>query len=137
MSGARGYRGPDPPPLKKHKNIVLSNNGPPPPPPKNHIATNLVFNVGQKLTRQQNDIEMAFCWRADDGPLIVVFGSYLPSSTKKRSQSRSPSDKTSWIRACNLLFLKSCFLFTETNKQWMSLSGLLTDVCCRKPCVGE
>ena len=26
---------------------------------------------------------MAFHWRADDGPLIVVFGSSLPSSTKK------------------------------------------------------
>ena len=25
---------------------------------------------------------MAFSWRADDGPLTVVFESYLPSSTK-------------------------------------------------------
>ena len=27
---------------------------------------------------------MAFCWRADDGLLIVVFGSCLPSSAKKK-----------------------------------------------------
>ena len=34
-------------------------------------------------TRQQKAIKMAFRWRADDGPLKVVFGSSLPSSTKK------------------------------------------------------
>ena len=43
---------------------------------------------------------MAFRWWTDDGPLIVVFGSSLPSSiTKKRCQSWTPSDKTFWIRA--------------------------------------
>ena len=26
---------------------------------------------------------MAFCWRADDGPFIVVFGFSIPLSTKK------------------------------------------------------
>ena len=134
MSKSRGYRGPPPPSPEKHKNIVLSNNGP--PPEKSHSYQSSI-QCWAKSTHQQNDIKMAFCWRADDGLLIVLFGSYLRSSTKKRSQSRSPSDKISWIRACNLLFLKSCFLFTETNKQWMGLSGLLTDVCCRKPCVGE
>ena len=38
-------------------------------------------------------------WRADGGPLIVVFGFSLPSSTKKSTQkscqSWTPSDKTS------------------------------------------
>ena len=29
---------------------------------------------------------MAFCWLADDGPLIVVFGSSLPSSKKKQQR---------------------------------------------------
>ena len=26
---------------------------------------------------------MVFRWQADDGPFIAVFGSYIPSSTKK------------------------------------------------------
>ena len=42
---------------------------------------------------------MAFPWWSDDCPLIVVLGSSLPHSTKK-SQSRTPTDKTFWIRAC-------------------------------------
>ena len=37
---------------------------------------------------------MAFHWRADDGPLLVVLGSSLPSSTKKR-QSWTPLTKLS------------------------------------------
>ena len=32
-------------------------------------------------------IEMAFRWRANDGPLKAVFGSYIPSSTKKRKKN--------------------------------------------------
>ena len=32
---------------------------------------------------------MAFRWRAEDSPLIVVFGSSLPSSTKKTSKFRT------------------------------------------------
>ena len=31
---------------------------------------------------------MAFRWQADDGPLIVVFESFLPSSTKKKKKKR-------------------------------------------------
>ena len=43
---------------------------------------------------------MAFRWRTDDGPLIVVFGSSLPSTTKKETLSKvDPSVKTFWIRA--------------------------------------
>ena len=41
---------------------------------------------------------MAFRWRADDGPLIVVFGSPSPHQLKKPSQLDTP-DKTFWIRA--------------------------------------
>ena len=37
----------------------------------------------------------AFRWRADDGPLIVVFGSSLLSSTKKKV---GPPLKKFWIR---------------------------------------
>ena len=58
---------------------------------------------------------MAFRWRADGGPLLVVLGSSLPSLTKKKKkkknnkqknptlselQSWTPSDKTFWIRSC-------------------------------------
>ena len=45
---------------------------------------------------------MAFRWQVDDGPIIVVLGSSLPSSTaKKKTLSKlDPSDKTFWIRAC-------------------------------------
>ena len=55
----------------------------PTPPLKNHKATKAAFNVGPSLARQQNAIKMVFRWRTDDGPFIVVFGSSLPSSTKK------------------------------------------------------
>ena len=52
---------------------------------------------------------MAFRWRAVDGPLIVVFGSFLSSSLiklkkqqqKKRCQSWTSSGKTFWICACS------------------------------------
>ena len=58
--------------LKNYKNIgFLSNTGP--DPLKNHKATKPAFNVG-----------MAFRWRADDDPLIVVFGSsHQPTNTVK------------------------------------------------------
>ena len=48
----------------------------------------------------------AFKWRfAGDGPLIVVFGIWIPSSNKKktlkkRCQMWTPSDKTFWTCAC-------------------------------------
>ena len=55
------------PPLKNHKNIgFISNIGP--DPLKNHKATNPNGGV----------------WQADNGPFIVVFGSSIPSSTKKK-----------------------------------------------------
>ena len=34
--------------------------------------------------------EMAFRWRADDGPFIAVFGSSIPSSTKKKLSNLDP-----------------------------------------------
>ena len=66
-------------PLKTFKNIgFLSNTGP--DHPKNHKATKPAFNVEPTSARQRNAIiYMAFRWRAADGPLIVVFGSFLPS----------------------------------------------------------
>ena len=85
------------PPLKNHKSIgFLSKTGP--DPLKNHKATKPAFSVGPSLTRQRNAIEMEFRWRTDDGSLLV-FGSSLPSSTKrmkkKRCQSWTPLTKLS------------------------------------------
>ena len=69
-----------------------------------HKATQPAFNVGPSSAGQRNAI-YAFRWRADDGPFIVIFGSSIPSSTKKNRYQRTPSDKTSWIRACGLSFV--------------------------------
>ena len=66
-----------------------------------------IICMGPSSARQRNSISMAFCWWADDGPLLVVFGSSLPSSstknTQKCCQSWTPSYKTFWIRACRTL----------------------------------
>ena len=82
MRGSRGAGGPDtPPPLLKNYNNIgcLEITGP--DPLKNHIATKPAFNDWQSLARQRNAISMAFRWRADDDPFIVVFGSSIPTST--------------------------------------------------------
>ena len=74
--------GPPPPPPKNHKNIgFLSNTGL--DPLKKQKATKPASNVGPSSSRQRNAVQMAFRWRADDGPLIVAFGSSLPSSIEK------------------------------------------------------
>ena len=78
--------GPD---LKNHKNIGFSSNTGP-GPLKHRKATKPAFNVGPSSARQRN--VMAFRWRADDVPLIVVLGSSLPSSTKKTTNVVSKLD---------------------------------------------
>ena len=79
-----GAGGPDPPPpgkLQKYRVPLQYWSG----SPLNHKATSPTFNVGPSFVRQRNIIEMAFRWRAVDGPLIVVLvGSFLPSSNLKR-----------------------------------------------------
>ena len=58
--GGQGVRTP----LKNDKNTgFLSNTGL--DPLKNHKVAKPAFNVGPS--------SMAFCWRADDGPLLVLF----------------------------------------------------------------
>ena len=55
-------------PLENHKNTGFPSNidaG----SPKNYKATKPSFKCGPLSARQQNAISMAFCWRADDGPL--------------------------------------------------------------------
>ena len=63
-----GTWGPDPPPLKKHKNKgFLSNTGPDP------LKITKLPNQHSILGHHRHAIEMAFRWRADDrylDPLI-------------------------------------------------------------------
>ena len=85
MRGSRGDKGSGYP-LKNHKYIgFLSNTGP--YPLKNHKATKP--DVGLSSACQQNAILMAFRWWADDGPFVVVFGSSLPSSSKKTNKQKT------------------------------------------------
>ena len=66
---------------------------------ENHTATKSALIVGPPSVHQRSVILMAFCWWADDVPLLVVFEFSLPSSTnKKNHQSLTPIDKTFWIR---------------------------------------
>ena len=91
MCGSRGDTGVRTLPPEKLQNIgFLSNTGP--DPLKNHKATKPAFNVGPSSAsfewaiigtpakRFAGGPMMAFRWRADHGPLIVVFESSLPSS---------------------------------------------------------
>ena len=80
-----GGQGSGPPPLENHKAIgLLINTGP--DPMENHKATRPAFNVGPPSVCQRKASQMAFCCWADDGSLLVVFGSSLLSLTKKKSQ---------------------------------------------------
>ena len=62
-----------PPPEKPHKYRVYWQywSG----SPEIHTATKPVFNAGASSARQRNAIKMAFRWRTDDGPPIVIFRS--------------------------------------------------------------
>ena len=83
MCGSRGDT-PPPNPLKNHKaKGYYSNTG---PNPLKNKATKLAFNVGPSSVRRRNIIKMAFRWRVDDDPLLVVLGSFLPSSTKRKKK---------------------------------------------------
>ena len=53
---------------------------------------------GHRRLASETPFKLTFRWRADDGPLLVLFGSSLISS--KRCQSWTPSGKTFWISPC-------------------------------------
>ena len=96
----RGNRGQDPHPLKITKIwgflAILVRI-----PSKAKPA----FNDGPSSAHQRiQSYLMAFLWRADNGPLLVIFWSSLPWSIKKRKrcQSWTPSHKTCWIRTCSV-----------------------------------
>ena len=97
--GGAGAQGP---PEKYKKNIYLgflSNTGP--HHLENYKTTKPAFNVGPLSAHQLNAIEMAFRWRNDNGPLLLVFGSSLTSS--KKLSEFAPPDKTFYIRACVII----------------------------------
>ena len=133
QKGDRGSR----PLLKNHKNIdFLSNSGT--NPLKNHKFTKPTFNVVPSSTRQRNAILMAFRWRANDGPLIMVFGSSHPSSTKKRKnkikrcQSWPPLPKFSGsVQGLNFIiwwFVESdCFIFIKVSHNYHQSVNLIPD----------
>ena len=117
-----------PPPLKNPKNIGFHRN-PGPDPLKNHKA----FNFGLTSACQQNAILMAFCWRADNDPLIVVFGTsstyQLKKRKKKRCQSWTTSDKTFWVCTWKCLtIIVYPYLFVAIVIVLLGLSYLLVHV---------
>ena len=78
----RGYRGgsvgpdPPPPPLKNHKNIeFLSKTG---PDPWNSPNSQSYEASVQRWASIGTPAKRHFRWRADDGLLLVIFGSSLP-----------------------------------------------------------
>ena len=86
-------------PPKIHKNIGFLNNiGLQDPLKITKLPSQHSMFTGPSSTHQRNAIKMAFRWRANDGPLIVVFGSSLSSRTenkrKKTRQSWTPPDKS-------------------------------------------
>ena len=104
MGGSRWGTGGLDPPLKNHKNIGFISNTDP-DPHKNHKA----FNVGPSSARQQNAILMAFRWWADDGPLIVVFGSSLPSSSTKKSVVKVGPPLTKFYGSVHVKDIPNCW----------------------------
>ena len=94
MCGSRGVVVRESGALKNHESIeFLTSTGP--DPLENHKATKPSFNVGPSSARQRNAILMAFHWRSDIGPLLVVFGSTLPSLIIKLVKVGPPLTKLS------------------------------------------
>ena len=87
MGGSRGDAGvrpppPPPPPLKKHKKYRASKQYWSRFPEKSQsyqASIQCWAIIGTPAKR----LLMAFPWRADDGPILVVFGSSLPHQLKK------------------------------------------------------
>ena len=102
-----GAWGPDPTPLKNHKDIGFRGNTGP-DPLKFHKANKTAFNRGPLSARQRNAIEMAFRWRADDNPLIVAFANLVGIHSKYVYPG-------SFIRDYNLITLKRFIDHTHTR----------------------
>ena len=100
--------------LKNHKNIGFPSNTCPDPLKSHSYQASIQCWAIIGTPAKRNLV--AFRWRADDSPFIVVLGSSLPPSNKtknkkkkkkkkkKRCHSWTLSDKTFWIRACTYSF---------------------------------
>ena len=81
-------------PLKNHKNIGFPSD---------------IDLDPLKITKLPSQHSLVFCWRADDGPLLVAFRSSPSHQVKKKERKKircqcwTPSDKTFWIQTCVLL----------------------------------
>ena len=133
---------PPPPPPWKNKNIgYLSNTDQ--DPLKNHKATKPAFKLfGYHRPALPPKCHLnGHSLGADESPLIVLFGSFLPSSTKKNVKG-PPLTKLLWIPAW-LIFLsilnvkfKQIQLLPEMCKmlQWNSVSCKLGHTYLIKQC---
>ena len=88
MCGYRGGTG-GPDPMKNHKNIGFSSNkGPDPLKNRSYLASIQCLAIISTPAKRHL---MGFRWRADDGPLIVLPRSSLPSSTKRKKKQKTSS----------------------------------------------
>ena len=86
---------PRPPPLKNNKNIgFFTNTGLDPLKKSQSFQASIQSWLGHHRHASETP-KMAFRWRADDDPLIVVLGFSLPSSTKKTVKVGPPLTKLS------------------------------------------
>ena len=126
MRGSRGggAGGPDPPPLENHKNIhnvvVFSYTGL--DPVENHKATRPAFHDGPASACQRKAFKMVFRWRADDGLILVLFGS-------SRCQSRPPLATLSGFAhifyPINMQYSSCKPFFSERKTMWIIIRLLL------------
>ena len=84
MCGSRWGGGHRVRPLKNHKNIGFSSNTSPDPLKNCSYLASTQYSAIIGMPAKCH--LMAFRWQADDGLLIVVLGSSLPSSTKKQQK---------------------------------------------------
>ena len=77
-----GYKGSGRP-MKNLKNIGFPGNTGPDP-----LKITKLPSQHSILCHHLHASKMAFCWRADEGRLIVVFGSSLSSSAKKKTTKK-------------------------------------------------
>ena len=75
------------PPLKNHKNIGFHSNTVPDSLKKSQ-SYQASIQCWATIAPPAKRYLMVFCWWADDGPLLVLFGSSLPSSAKRKKKVR-------------------------------------------------
>ena len=96
----RGGQGVRTTPLKNHKNIeFLSNTGPDPlkfSKSQSYQASIQRWAIIGPPANQRNAIQMAFRWRADDGPLLLIFGPSLPLKKNEKKPVRVAELEPLW-----------------------------------------